>query len=151
MLKAGVAELDITPPLGAKLRGYFEERTASTVHDPLFVRAFAIEGADTAVAIAVCDIIGLERKYVDQAKSRIAETTGLSAEQTAEILSDLGFPLEGIDYLDNDAVIDVEITSNRGDCLGLIGVAREISVATGKPLKIPEVSLDESQKQTSGK
>ena len=76
--------------------------------------------------------------------------TGLSADQTAEILSDLGFPLEGIDYLDNDAVLDVEISSNRGDCLGLIGIAREISVATGKPLKIPEVTLPES-KNTAAK
>ena len=25
------------------MRGYFEERTASTVHDPLCVRSFAVE------------------------------------------------------------------------------------------------------------
>ena len=43
----------------------------------------------------------------------------LSAQEVAEILSNLGFPYEGIEQLDNDAVIDVEVTSNRGDCLGL--------------------------------
>jgi len=72
-----------------------------------------------------------------------------SAEQIAEILSDLGFPCEGIEKLDDDAVIDVEITSNRGDCLGYIGVARELSAATGEKLIMPEVELDESDKDVA--
>ncbi len=38
-----------------------------------------------------------------------------SANQIAEILSDLGLPCEGIESFDDDAVIDVEVTSNRGD------------------------------------
>ncbi len=81
MLTAGTACLDITPPLGTRLRGYFEERTASTVHDPLYVRSFALEGEGGAVVIAVCDIIGIDRKYLDQAKAQITETTGLKPEQ----------------------------------------------------------------------
>ncbi len=75
--------------------------------------------------------------------------TGLNAEKIADILSDLGFPCEGIEYLDNDTVIDVEITSNRGDCLGYIGVARELAAVTGKELKIPKVELGESEKEAS--
>jgi phenylalanyl-tRNA synthetase beta chain len=72
--------------------------------------------------------------------------TGLSAEQVGEVLSDLGFPCEGIEHLGDDAVIDIEVTSNRGDCLSYIGVAREIAAATGKELKMPMVALDESEK-----
>ncbi len=72
--------------------------------------------------------------------------TGLDADQIAEILSDLGFPCEGIEHLDNDVVIDVEITSNRGDCLGYIGIARELAAATGKKLKISDIELDELDK-----
>ncbi|HTQ38679.1 MAG TPA: phenylalanine--tRNA ligase subunit beta [Pirellulales bacterium] len=37
----------------------------------------------------------------------------------------------------NDLVIDVEITSNRPDCLGHIGIAREAAVLFGVPLSIP--------------
>lgn len=81
MLKAGVSCLDITPPLGTKMRGYFEERTASTVHDPLHVRSFALENDGAGLAIAVCDVIGIDRRYLDQAKARITETTGLLPEQ----------------------------------------------------------------------
>jgi phenylalanyl-tRNA synthetase beta chain len=72
-----------------------------------------------------------------------------SAEQIAEILSDLGFPCEGIEKLDNDVVIDVEVTSNRGDCLGYIGVARELAAATGEKLIMPQIELDESEKDVT--
>ena len=73
----------------------------------------------------------------------------LSALEVAEILSNRGFPYEGIEQLDNDAIIDVEVTSNRGDCLGYIGVARELAAATGKKLKLPKVELAESSKPAS--
>jgi phenylalanyl-tRNA synthetase beta chain len=75
--------------------------------------------------------------------------TGFDAEKTAETLSDLGFPCEGIEHLGDDAVIDVEITSNRGDCLGYIGIARELAVATGKKLKISDIQLDELDKHVA--
>ncbi len=72
-----------------------------------------------------------------------------SAEQIAEILSDIGFPNEGIEPVGNDMVIDLEITSNRGDCLSYIGVARELAAATGKELQIPQIELTESEKQVT--
>ncbi len=72
-----------------------------------------------------------------------------SAEQVAEILSDVGFPCEGIEHSDDDAVIDVEVTSNRGDCLGYIGMARELAAATGKELKIPSIELNESDRDAA--
>ncbi len=70
-----------------------------------------------------------------------------STEEIAEILSDLGLPCEGIKHLDDDVVIDVEITSNRGDCLSYIAIARELAAVTGKKLKIPAVELDELGRQ----
>ena len=44
----------------------------------------------------------------------------------------------------DDFVIDLEVTSNRGDCLGHLGVAREISVLYGLPVCTPEPKLVES-------
>jgi phenylalanyl-tRNA synthetase beta chain len=70
--------------------------------------------------------------------------TGLPAEKVAAVLSDLGLPCEGIESFGDDAVINVEVTSNRGDCLSYIGIARELAAATGKELKVPMVKLDES-------
>jgi phenylalanyl-tRNA synthetase beta chain len=40
--------------------------------------------------------------------------------------------------LDGEIAIDLEVTSNRPDCLGHIGVAREVSVLFSRDLKIPE-------------
>src|SRR5574344_105260 len=39
----------------------------------------------------------------------------------------------------NDKVIDVDLTSNRPDCLGICGIAREVSVLLGKEFKYPKV------------
>ena len=38
----------------------------------------------------------------------------------------------------DDLAIDLEVTSNRPDCLGHIGIAREAAVVFGQPLKIPD-------------
>ena len=75
--------------------------------------------------------------------------TGLPVDQIAEIFSDLGLPCEGIERFGDDAVIDLEITSNRGDCLGYIGIGRELAAATGKKLKLPQVELNESNKHVT--
>ena len=70
--------------------------------------------------------------------------TDLSADEIGEILSNLGFPIEETQQVGDDTMLDVEITSNRGDCLGHIGIARELAAATGAELKIPTINLDES-------
>jgi hypothetical protein len=81
VLTAGTACLDITPPLGASLRGFFNERRATAVHDPLHVRAFALENGGEGIAVAVCDLVGVSRTHLDRAKARIVETTGLAPER----------------------------------------------------------------------
>ena len=40
----------------------------------------------------------------------------------------------------NDSVIDIELTANRGDCLGMIGVGREIRALFNKEMKALETS-----------
>ena len=37
----------------------------------------------------------------------------------------------------DDLAIDLEVTSNRPDCLGHIGIAREAAVLFDRPLKLP--------------
>ena len=50
----------------------------------------------------------------------------------------IGQPLSEYLRLD-DVIIDIELTPNRGDCLGMSGVAREIGVANKIPLQGPEL------------
>src|SRR5215470_16777457 len=48
----------------------------------------------------------------------------------------------------SDVVFDLEITPNRPDLNSVIGIAREISAATGNPVRLPDVSLVSSQIQS---
>jgi phenylalanyl-tRNA synthetase beta chain len=67
-----------------------------------------------------------------------------SAQQADELLMSQGFPIEGtIDFVEGpaagDTQLDVEVTSNRGDCLSHIGVAREVAAGMGESLSMPTV------------
>lgn len=73
-LRAGAACVDATPTLGMAMRN---DRRAVGVHDPLHVRAFALERDGSGLALAVCDNLGVKRSHLDRAKARIAEATGL--------------------------------------------------------------------------
>lgn len=42
-----------------------------------------------------------------------------------------------------DTVLDVAITANRGDCLSILGVAREVAALTGARLRVPVPRLTE--------
>jgi phenylalanyl-tRNA synthetase beta chain len=58
-------------------------------------------------------------------------------EVLTERLTISGLNLEGINHVDGDLGIDLEVTSNRPDCLGHIGVAREVRVLFDGKLTIP--------------
>ncbi|MEM0982441.1 MAG: phenylalanine--tRNA ligase subunit beta [Planctomycetota bacterium] len=52
----------------------------------------------------------------------------VTAEEADELLTQAGFPIEGTTPLDDgDVLLDVEVTSNRGDCLSHVGCAREVA------------------------
>ncbi|RMH13796.1 MAG: phenylalanine--tRNA ligase subunit beta [Planctomycetota bacterium] len=56
----------------------------------------------------------------------------LGVEEADRLLTQAGFPIEQTRIMDNgDVVLDVEVTSNRGDCLSHIGCAREIAAMHG--------------------
>ena len=58
-----------------------------------------------------------------------------SPEEIASRLALSGTNIAGIENNSHGAVIDAEITSNRPDCLGMLGIARELSAIYRVPLK----------------
>ncbi len=68
----------------------------------------------------------------------------MSHEELAHRLSLSGLNHESTDEILGDVVMDLEVTSNRGDCLGHLGVAREIGVLYDLPIKRPEPQLKPS-------
>jgi phenylalanyl-tRNA synthetase beta chain len=54
----------------------------------------------------------------------------------------IGAPLGA--YL-GDVIFDLDVTPNRPDCLSVIGIAREIAVLTGEPLRLPQIHYEETK------
>lgn len=61
----------------------------------------------------------------------------MSAQELAERIIRIGFGVDGIEETESDIVLNLEITSNRPDLLGHVGVARELAAATGAPFRHP--------------
>ena len=61
----------------------------------------------------------------------------VSVAELSDRLTMSGLNLEEFHAVDADWCIDFEVTSNRPDCLGHLGIAREAAVLSQKPLKVP--------------
>ncbi|MRI82964.1 MAG: phenylalanine--tRNA ligase subunit beta [Nitratiruptor sp.] len=77
-----------------------------------------------------------------------AKEVGLPPIEDGIMLLDesIGTLIPGMELRDlplfQDEVIDIELTPNRGDCLSILGIARELACALGKKLKT--IDLEES-------
>jgi len=72
-------------------------------------------------------------------------TIRLTPEALAERLTMAGLEVTGIERVDGQPVLDLEITPNRADCLSIIGVAREVAVMTGQRLKPSKLGIRNSE------
>ena len=72
--------------------------------------------------------------------------TSLPAPELAKELTRVGLAVEGIHEFADDFVFDIDLTSNRPDCLSHFGTAREVRAITNCALRI---TSDEEQKPTT--
>lgn len=63
----------------------------------------------------------------------------LDASKIADLFTMSGTELETMEKVGDDWMIDLAVTSNRVDCYGAFGLARELSVVTGCPVVRPEI------------
>jgi hypothetical protein len=82
-LRAGFGTRDITPPLGVELSGYgyYLDRRAAAVLDPLYARCLLLDDGTTRLALVSCDLIGFTISFSNEARRQIAEACGTSAER----------------------------------------------------------------------
>ncbi len=78
-LRVGVAEADITPPVGFPMAGYYHERLAEGEIDPLKAKAIVFRDGETAVAMVICDLIGIATDLKNEVRRRASEKTGIPA------------------------------------------------------------------------
>ena len=77
MLKAGFARVDVTPPLGSYISGYYKARYAKGVLDPIELNALAVSDGTVIGLIIISDFIGVDRKYCEIIRRKIMERTGV--------------------------------------------------------------------------
>ena len=56
-MRAGVAKVDITPPVGTYMCGAWTKTRSVAVHDPLYAKVLVMESGDKKVAIITCDVL----------------------------------------------------------------------------------------------
>lgn len=76
-MKAGFARVDMTPPLGTDLHGYFHHRYAEKIVTPLYINAIAVDDGETKAALVTLDLQGMVRTNSDIVRKYASEKTGI--------------------------------------------------------------------------
>jgi hypothetical protein len=82
-LQAGVAVVDITPPVPYRMSGYFSERLSTGTKDPLHAKAVVFSQGETSAALVFCDVVGISLDVSDKARTQAARVTGIPASNIA--------------------------------------------------------------------
>jgi len=78
-LTAGVARIDITPPLGFRMQGAMRRTEGATgVESPLLATALVLSDENMKLAILDCDLIGFDVALANEIRSRIGEKINIS-------------------------------------------------------------------------
>jgi hypothetical protein len=81
MLKAGVAKIDVTPPLGTRMAGFAGRVFPSlAVHDPLWARAIIFDDGKRRVGLVGMDLIGISESVVSQVREGAKKSAGITPE-----------------------------------------------------------------------
>jgi len=77
-MKVGISSVNITPPIGVPMAGYSARMgSAKEIHDDLYAKAIVFNDKDTKAALVRCDLIGLERDFVEETRRLIESETGI--------------------------------------------------------------------------
>jgi len=81
----------------------------------------------------------------------LRELTGteLTPTELRERLTMVGLAIDAVDEIEGDSVLDVEVPSNRPDCLSHIGIAREVSVIEKSRVLGPKSKAQKTNGKTS--
>lgn len=79
-LKAGFSRVDITPPLGVSINGYFIPRKAEKVLDALEINCIALSCGDKKVVLFSLDNLGIARRLILPMLQAISDATHLPLE-----------------------------------------------------------------------
>ena len=76
-LKVGFSRVEINPPIGVNLRGYFHQRLNEAILDDLEINTVVLEKDGVAVALISLDSEAADTAYYDAAREYASKVTGL--------------------------------------------------------------------------
>lgn len=76
-LKVGFSRVEINPPIGVNLRGYFHQRLNEAILDDLEINTVAVEKNGVTVALISIDSEAADTAYYDAARDYASKATGL--------------------------------------------------------------------------
>jgi phenylalanyl-tRNA synthetase beta chain len=80
------------------------------------------------------------REFVDVAEA---------PQQLGKRFTSIGLAVDALESIGDDSVFELDVATNRPDCLSHYGVAREVAAVYDLPLKPPQFDLSEADEQTS--
>ena len=75
--------------------------------------------------------------------------TALTPLELRERLTMVGLAIDAVEEIEGDSVIDVEVPSNRPDCLSHIGIAREVAVIEKSKVQSPNSKVPKTKGKAS--
>src|SRR4026209_2244264 len=81
--QVGLAEIDITPPVGYRMDGDFYERLNTGQRDSLMAKAMVFQQGATRAAVVVCDLLGMPQSMSSEVRALAAKRTGIPAANIA--------------------------------------------------------------------
>lgn len=75
----------------------------------------------------------------------------LRPQKLAEVLTMGGLAVESVDQIGDDTSLTIDVTSNRPDCLSMIGVARELALLCKGKLTIPKITIPSGTEESPTK
>jgi neutral ceramidase len=77
LVEIGFASVDVTPPIGHRMSGYFYERFSTGVHNPLQAKAIVFRQGDERFAWVFCDLLGVPSTVSSVVRNSAAAETGI--------------------------------------------------------------------------
>lgn len=160
-----VASVDVRPVITGVIAGKIAELDKHPNADRLLVGRIDIgDGAPLTIATAATNVARGQTIAVATVGARLPQLTierkkmrGVESEGMMISADELALPAEwfedgimqfdeqlvpGTDVVEyfrlSEAVLDVEVTSNRVDAMSVIGLARELAAYQGQPLRLPD-------------
>ena len=79
-LRAGVAKIDITPPVGIYLSGGLRRRKSQEMGTPLYAKALVLDNGETQIGFLALDLLVVDKETISSANEFIKAQTGINTE-----------------------------------------------------------------------